>query len=82
MFKQIEKYNLEAEKYNSMKNKIIAELQNKENKSNKITNITNNTNNTNNNTNNIINNITNNNLTLQIQINAFGKEDLSHMSEC
>ena len=47
---------------------------------NNITNNTNNniTNNTNNNTNNITNNT--NNLTLQIQINSFGEEDLSHIT--
>ena len=75
MLEQINIYKLEVNKYNKMKDKIITEI----NKGNKIINNTSITNNNSNNTNNITNNITNN-LTVQIQINPFGKEDLSHIT--
>jgi len=66
------------EELKQVKNNIQNNTQKNIINTNNITN-NNNTNNTNN-TNNITNNITNNNLTLQIQINAFGKEDLSHIT--
>ena len=88
----IEKKKMEAERDKIKYGYDLLKEQEKE-KENKATNVVNNTNITNNmnntntsntnnttNTNNITNNITNNNVTLQLQINSFGKEDISYIT--
>ena len=82
LLNEIQILKLDIEKYIKFKDKIIntMEHKNKIKQINKIKNpiITTNNNNTNNTTNNITNNITN---TINIQMNNYGKEDLSHISD-
>ena len=78
-----EKINLESELNKNKYAQNILEENNSQKKINKniVQNITNNITNNNITNNNITNNnLTNNNLTLQIQVNSFGKEDLSHIT--